>query len=266
MKKIKAIFILFLLLFSFVQFVSAEEVQKKECIHIDAKIMLKYFEDKPYAIDNMFIFDIRPYPVAMKGKRMILTKLISRDIFNVKYMHTVKLWKGKDVFLVGANTQSTEEFCREMIKMNYGVDDIYVLKGGMDTWKGPVVGRFNDTECTGIGSDKLREIIDSGRKIYIIDWRTPEDFRKGHLPGAINGYGEVGVQGWIEDQMRGYFKFRPIYTELMTQDAVALFVETNHASSLHRCRTEKWVTGIENMLFLIGGMEKWDGPTEKGLL
>ncbi len=237
--------------------------KKKDCILMEPEVMEKHYEDKPFLYDNMFLFDIRPYSTAMKGKIIPLAKLVSPVIFKVKHLYNIKIWKGKDVYLVGEDTESTVNFCKEMIAMNYGIDDVYVLKGGMDAWNGPVVGRFGDAACEGMTPQMLGNLRNSGRKIHIIDTRHPDAFKGAHIPGAMNGFNKGPIGDNPETVMKGYFEFRPMYIELMAEDALAVFIDYNETASSHRCRTEKWATGITNMYYLKGGMEHWDGATEK---
>jgi len=51
-----------------------------------------------------------------EGKSIPFVKQTSWDMFRVKYLHNVPMWKGKDVYLIGEDTESTKSFCEEMIK------------------------------------------------------------------------------------------------------------------------------------------------------
>ena len=237
----------------------------KECKAIESDEMQRRYENKHLLFDNMFIFDIRPLAAAVKGKSIPFVKQTNIDMFRVKYINNVEMWKGKDVYLVGEDTESTKSFCEEMIKKDYGVNDIYYLKGGIDVWNGPIRMPFKEVQCEGLDLHEIKKRMEEGQKVYIIDWRYPDDFYNGgHIPGSINGYGKEGIFGGIEDMLRGYFRFRPIYIKLITDNAIAVFIDDNEWKGLHRCRIEKRASGImDKMYYLKGGMEKWEGPLEK---
>lgn len=244
--------------------VYAQEKKGKECIPIEADEMQRRYENKPFLFDNMFIFDLRPYAVGEKVRGIPFVKRTNRDMFKVKYIYNIKLWKGKDVYLVGKDTESTKSFCEEMIRKDYGVNDIYYLKGGTDTWKGAIMVPWEEVECEGLGLRELTKMKDAGQKVYLIDWRYPKDFYNGgHIPGSMNGYGREGVFGGIEDMLRGYFRFRPIYIKLVTDNAIAVYISYTEEAGRHRCRTEKRVSGINRMYYLKGGLENWEGPIKK---
>ncbi|OGV98166.1 MAG: hypothetical protein A3I04_01140 [Nitrospinae bacterium RIFCSPLOWO2_02_FULL_39_110] len=250
------------------KFIESEaNLKGKECIPIEADEMQRRYENKPLLFDNMFIFDIRPLAAAVKGKSIPFVKQTSWDMFRVKYLHNVPMWRGKDVYLVGEDTESTKSFCEEMIKKDYGVNDIYYLKGGIDAWNGPVRMPFKDVQCDGLDSNEIKKRIDEGQKVYLIDWRYPDDFyNNGHIPDSINGYGREGIFGGIEDMLRGYFRFRPIYIKLIIDNAIAVFIDDNEWKGLHRCRIEKRASGvIDKMYYLKGGIENWKGALEKEL-
>lgn len=256
--------LLFLYTLSSSNSVYAQEIHKKECLPIEAEDLLKLYEDKPTLNNGMFLFDIRPYSIARKGKRIPLVKLISPDMFKLKYIYDVTLWKGKNVYLLGEDSESAKNFCEVMITKNYGVGDIYYLKGGMNAWKGPNTKPFETTKCEGIEQNELLKMLKTDQKIYLIDWRLPKFFyNNGYIPGSINGYGKEGQFGGIEDMLRGYFKFRPIYIELMQDKAIAVYISYSEEASSHRCKIEKWATSIKNMYYLKGGIEEWTGELEK---
>jgi rhodanese-related sulfurtransferase len=43
-----------------------------------------------------------------------------------------------------------------------------------------------DTKYKMIGAEEVKGMMDSGEKVLIIDARTEEEYRAGHLPKAIN--------------------------------------------------------------------------------
>ena len=238
---------------------------RKECIPIDAEEMQRRYENKPLLFDNMFIFDIRPLKMAVKGKSIPFVKQTNWDMFRVKYIYNVEMWKGKDVYLIGEDSESTKSFCEEMLKKDYSVNDIYYLKGGIDAWNGPVRMPFKDVQCEGLDGDEIKKMMEGGQKVYIIDWRHPNDFYNGgHIPDSINGYGKEGIFGGIEDMLRGYFRFRPIYIDVIRDNAIAVFIDDTEWKGLHRCKIEKRASGVmDKMYYLKGGIENWKGSLEK---
>jgi len=42
------------------------------------------------------------------------------------------------------------------------------------------------TGCTNLSMDKAQMELDSDKSINLIDVRTPEEYRKGHIPGSRN--------------------------------------------------------------------------------
>ena len=90
------------------------------------------------------------------------------------------------------------------------------------------------------GPIELNEMIKSGEALNIIDVRRPEDYTKGHIPGAVN----LPESRW--SSFKGLSKDRPnvvyCYTEVcqLSTKAAKYFVEHEFP-----------------VILLIGGFQKW---------
>src|SRR3990167_6396372 len=188
MKIHKLIFSCILLLAScillLVFFASSSEAS--ECILIEPEDMKMRYEDRAILLNDMFIFDTRPYMIANKGKRIPMSMAITYESLENELTYEIEVWKGKDLYLVGEDTESTENFCKAMLKKNYPIDDIYVLKGGMKAWNGPIItGNFEDVKCEEIDLLEISGLNNSNRKIEYVDMRSLQDYEKGHIPSAV---------------------------------------------------------------------------------
>jgi thiosulfate/3-mercaptopyruvate sulfurtransferase len=82
----------------------------------------------------------------------------------------------------------------------YGHDRVTVLNGGWDRWKDegspttaggegpPAAGRFEAAPRPDVyaGGDWIAEQIGTSDDLVLLDTRTPAEFEKGHLPGAVS--------------------------------------------------------------------------------
>lgn len=64
-------------------------------------------------------------------------------------------------------------------------------KVAVDQYMPEIVSKINEHEfevplSKNISAAQLRELIDSGEDIYLIDVRSPGEYMKSHLPGAVN--------------------------------------------------------------------------------
>lgn len=93
---------------------------------------------------------------------------------------------------------------------------------------------------------ELRNKIEGGASISILDVREPAEFAFGHIPGAVN----IPL-GELEDR----------FTEIDQNKEVHVICRTGSRSDLAAQKlTEK---GYENVKNVVPGMTNWEGPTEK---
>ena len=229
--------------------------EASECIIIEPEEMKRRYEDRAILLNDMFIFDIRPYKIANKGKRIPMSMGITYESIENELVYDIEVWKGKDVYLVGEDTESTENFCKAMIKKNYPIDDIYVLKGGMNKWDGSVIaGKFEDVNCEEIDLEEVSGVKNSERKVEFVDIRSLIDYEKGHIPGAV-GEGAFNRENLC---------LTGVFSRAVKEDGAVVFVGYTEAETVHRCRALKWAVGYNNMYVLKGNMKVWKGKIEKG--
>lgn len=229
--------------------------EASECILIEPDEMKRRYEDKSILLNDMFIFDIRPYMIANKGKRIPMSMAITYESLENELAYEIEVWKGKDLYLVGEDTKSTESFCKAMVEKKYPIDDIYVLKGGMNAWNGPIItGKFEDVKCEEIDLQKLLSLKDSEGKIEFVDMRSLQDYEIGHIPGAV-GEGAFSRENLC---------LTGVFSRAVQEDGIVVFVGYTEPETLHRCRVLKWAVGYNSMYALKGNMKAWNGAIEKG--
>ena len=229
--------------------------EASECILIEPEDMKMRYEDRAILLNDMFIFDVRPYIIANKGKRIPMSMAITYESLENELAYEIEVWKGKDIYLVGEDAESTESFCKAMLKKKYPIDDIYVLKGGMKSWNGPVItGKFEDVICEEIDLQDVLNLKDSERKVEFVDMRSLNDYENGHIPGAV---GEGGFS-------RENLCLTGVFSRAVQEDGIVVFVGYTEPETLHRCRVLKWAVGYNNMHALKGNMKAWKGSLEKG--
>ncbi len=229
--------------------------EASECILIEPEEMKRRYEDKSILLNDMFIFDIRPYMIANKGKRIPMSMAITYDSLENEHAYEIEVWKGKDLYLVGEDTESTESFCKDMLEKNYPIDDIYVLKGGMNAWNGPVItSKFEDMKCEEIDFIEVSGLKNTERKIEFVDMRSLQDYEKGHIPGAV-GEGAFSRENLC---------LTGVFSRALQEDGIVVFVGYTEPETVHRCRVLKWAVGYNNMYALKGNMKAWKGVLEKG--
>lgn len=252
MKRI--LMISFLAITLFITFLSTLS-DASECILIEPEDMKMRYEDRSILLNDMFIFDIRPYMIANKGKRIPMSMAITYDSLENEHAYEIEVWKGKDLYLVGEDTESTESFCKDMLEKNYPIDDIYVLKGGMNAWNGPVItSKFEDMKCEEIDFIEVSGLKNTERKIEFVDMRSLQDYEKGHIPGAV-GEGAFSRENLC---------LTGVFSRALQEDGIVVFVGYTEPETVHRCRVLKWAVGYNNMYALKGNMKAWKGVLEKG--
>ncbi len=231
------------------------EANKKECIPMEAEVMSKSYEDNLAHSGMMYIFDVRSRSAMKNGKRIPMVMRISDVMFQSDAVYEIEDWKGKDIFLVGEDTESAVKACRTMIEKKYDVANIYVLKGGMKEWKGPVMtNQFKDVSCEGLSSPELVNIMNSNRKVDIVDLRSSKDYLDGHIPGAIMG------DVFDIDKIC----YTSIFPEAVRNKGFVVFLGKTEEQVSLRCKSMKYGIGYENLYTLKGNMNDWKGPLEKG--
>jgi len=257
MKIHKLIFSCILLLAScillLVFFASSSEAS--ECILIEPEDMKMRYEDRAILLNDMFIFDVRPYMIANKGKRIPMSMAITYESLESELAYEIEVWKGKDIYLVGGDTESTDSFCKAMLKKKYPIDDIYVLKGGMNAWEGPIItGKFEDVKCEEIDLQGVSGLENSEKKVEFVDIRSLQDYEKGHIPGAV-GEGAFSRENLC---------LTGVFSRVVQDDGIVVFVGYTEPETVHRCRVLKWAVGYNSMYALKENMKAWKGELEKG--
>lgn len=85
-----------------------------------------------------------------------------------------------------------------------------------------------------ISQDELSDEIASGKKILLLDVRTPEEFQGGHIPGALNvPHNESG--NWLRNQDLSRDTDIVVYCESGSRSATVqqLFVNAGFTSVRH---------------------------------
>ena len=97
-----------------------------------------------------------------------------------------------------------------------------------------------------IHNDEVRQMLESGRPIQIIDVREPAEFTFGRIPGALSiPLGELEHRAAALDPDQEY----------------VLVCRTGHRSDLAaHILSEKGFRNLKNML---PGMSQWDGPIQR---
>lgn len=244
-------------------FFLVDSVNAKECAIMEPDVLKKYINNG--TIYKMFVFDIRPQ-FDMKMKRIARAIPASLEDIKNELVDKVDELIGKDIVLVGEDTESAKNVCKYMITKDYGIRNIYVLKGGMEKWDGPIAEDFSKVECKLITSGELINIIKANRKIEIIDKRPAEEYHEGHIPearlGRMGGSGNK-EQFSIKKNLRELDKRKKWEQENVT----VIYVYPNEFQAMRDCRYERyWTWGYKNIYVLRGGMKTWEGEVEKDYL
>ncbi len=243
---------------AFAQFSEAakeDEQKKKKCVPVEPEEMLKRFSDESYFLKYMYIFDIRPYRVVTKGKQVQQSRLIGLNTLDSAAMYRIN-WRGRNAYLVGENTDSAMGFCSQMIGRDFITEDIYVLKGGINAWTGPLYPRFDAVKCGVLTYSEVVSIMDSGRIVEFVDLRSRKNFNKGHIPDAVRG------DAINEDRM--YLNERsPLWARLRDENGVVIFIGNTEFEASHRCRSARMGSGLDIIYVLRGNMRGWEGDLEK---
>ncbi|MEK7846682.1 MAG: rhodanese-like domain-containing protein [Nitrospinota bacterium] len=241
-------------------------VSAKECTIMEPEVLKRYIENKSY---NMVMFDVRQqFNLNMMRKfdtnmkRIMMAIPASLKDIEKELVGKVEELIGKDVILIGEDTESAISVCRYMMKKDYGIRNIYVLKGGMEKWDGPVREDFLKVECELITSRELMNIMKSNRKVEIIDNRPAEEYYDGHIPGARwegRGREQLSIKKYLQELER-----RKKWEQ---ENVTVVYVYDNEWHAMRECRFEKyWSWGYKNIYVLRGGIKTWEGEIKKDYL
>lgn len=249
----------------------ADSVNAKECILMEPEVLKRYIEKKSY---DMFMFDVRPrfddinmkrkFDLSTNMKRIPRTMWLSLEDIEKEFGGKVEELIGKDVILIGEDTESAKSVCRDMIKKDYGIRNIYVLKGGIEKWDGPVAEDITTVKCKMITSRELMDIMKSDKKVEIIDQRQAEEYHEGHIP-------EARLEGREVSDMRPSIKFRlqkmKRHKKWGQENPTVVYVYPNEFQAMRDCRYVKYFSwGYKDIYVLRGGMKAWEGEVEKDYL
>src|SRR3989338_3865022 len=175
----------------------ADSVNAKECTLLEPAVLKRYIGNK--SIRNMLIFDVTPrydidgkrkFDLSTDRRRIPWTIWASVEDIEKELVGKGGEFIGKDIILIGENTESAESVCRDMMKKDYGIRNIYILKGGMEKLDGPVLDDFTKSECRIITSRELINIMKANKNVEIMDQRQADEYHEGHIPGARFGTDE----------------------------------------------------------------------------
>ncbi|HEX6922883.1 MAG TPA: sulfurtransferase TusA family protein [Bacillales bacterium] len=92
----------------------------------------------------------------------------------------------------------------------------------------------------------LKEKLDDGEKITVVDVREPAEYAFGHIPGA-----KSIPLGELEDHLN----------DLKQDDNIHVICRTGHRSDYAAQKMAE--KGFEKVINVVPGMAEWDGPVEK---
>lgn len=260
-------------------FVLADSVNAKECSLIEPEVLKKAILNK--SIYDMLIFDVRPrytpdskrrFDLETNMKRIPSSILAPLEKIELDLVGKVEEFSDKNLILVGEDTESAESVCRFMIKKDYGIRNIYVLKGGMEKWDGPVKEDITKVECDVITSRGLMNMMKSGRKVEIIDKRSADEYHEGHIHGSELRTGEMR-----EPTLKYLIQKRERRIKRARENATLVYVYDNEVQAMIDCRYEKYFAHPgwypdgdkefkKNTYVLRGGIKTWEGELEKDYL
>jgi len=244
-------------------------VNAKECTIMEPEVLKRYIENK--TIFNMVMFDVRPQ-FDQKMRRITRTIPASFDNIKKELVGKVNELVNKDVILIGEDTESAESVCRYMMKKDYGIRNIYVLKGGMEKWDGPVKEDITKVECEMITSRELMNMMKSGKNVEIIDKRSDDEYHEGHIPSAVLQPGEIR-----QPSLKYLIRKREWRIKRARENATIVYVYENEVQAMLDCKYEKYFThpawyphgeeiAKKNIYVLRGGMKVWEGEVKRDYL
>ena len=257
----------------------ADNVNAAGCTLLEPEALKKAIENK--SIYEMIIFDVRPrytpdskrrFDIETNMKRIPSSLWAPREKIELDLVGKVEELIDKNVILVGENTESAESVCRFMMKKDYGIRNIYVLKGGMEKWDGPVKEDITKVECEMITSRELMNMMKSGKNVEIIDKRSDDEYHEGHIPSAVLQPGEIR-----QPSLKYLIRKREWRIKRARENATIVYVYENEVQAMLDCKYEKYFThpawyphgeeiAKKNIYVLRGGMRVWEGEVKRDYL
>ncbi|MGI9278918.1 MAG: rhodanese-like domain-containing protein [Endozoicomonas sp.] len=113
-----------------------------------------------------------------------------------------------------------------------------------------------------ITTDELAQMIDSEEPFLLVDVRKAEDYRKGHIPGAVNfTFPKTAVMsdGWDDSLMDGLKE--EDFVRLLDDKGRVLVFTCGRTSCLRGHNAAMWAVrlGYHNVFRHPGGQEAWKG-------
>ncbi len=140
------------------------------------------------------------------------------------------------ILLVVADPSQVAESVRRLMRV--GLDDVRgYLAGGMDAW---FKAGYPLAELRELTPHELHERLTAGESIEVLDVRTDDEYRGGHIEGARHLMG-----GWLPDRVGELPTDRPLATICATG-----YRSTVAASVLQRA-------GFQDVINVAGGMTAW---------
>lgn len=121
---------------------------------------------------------------------------------------------------------------------------------------GELAAAGGDVKCEEIAQKKFLQMLEKEKgKLAIVDYRTPDDYNKGHIPGAI----------LLSPKDKDFLQQRLDYLALQWKrnGKTAVIVDNDGKEAKIFCRNMKLTTKYEQIYSLKTGMRLWTGPMEK---
>jgi hydroxyacylglutathione hydrolase len=142
----------------------------------------------------------------------------------------------RPILLVPRDPGNTEEAVRALVRV--GLDDVRGwLEGGMAAW---IEGGHPVTETPQLGSVQIHEALRHGNGLQVLDVRTKDEWRAGHVQGALHIPGNE-----LQDRMG----------ELPKDGRIAILCGSGYRSTVAASVLER--SGLTNVVNVTGGMEAW---------
>jgi hydroxyacylglutathione hydrolase len=140
------------------------------------------------------------------------------------------------ILLIGDDTK-IEEATRALIRV--GLDDVQgFLQSGMSAW---IDAGLSVAHTAQIAPNELHRQLTAGKRPQVLDVRTDDEWREGHLPGALHIMG-----GYLPERTDEVLRDRPLVVMCGSG-----YRSTIAASVLERA-------GFPDITNLTGGMKAWN--------